>query len=139
MKKIFLSLCCMLCAVFLTAGCGLSASVQQSSYPPGTVREAIDAWPENKYTENIPRPESGTPDFVLSGESDGHDYYSVFLSDITREQGEQYVSVLKKGGFREIAADSEPASAGIALCKDTIHLGVSISDGALGLYISFAS
>ena len=105
MKKIFLSLCCMLCAVFLTAGCGLSASVPQSSYPPGTVREAIDAW----------------------------------LSDITREQGEQYVSVLKKGGFREIAADSEPASAGIALCKDTIHLGVSISDGALGLYISFAS
>ena len=86
--------------------------------------ETIGAWPENEYTESIPRPEYGTPDFILSGESDGCDYYSVFLSGITREQGEQYVSALKEAGFREIAADSEPASAGIALCKDTIHLSL---------------
>ena len=137
MKKFLFLLCCIICAVFLTAGCAPSVSATQAL--PDITRETIGAWPENEYTESIPRPEYGTPDFILSGESDGCDYYSVFLSDITREQGEQYVSVLKKGGFREIAADSEPASAGIALCKDTIHLGVSISDGALGLYISFAS
>ena len=137
MKKFLFLLCCIICAVFLTVGCAPSVSATQAL--PDITRETIGAWPENEYTESIPRPEYGTPDFILSGESDGYDYYSVFLSDITREQGEQYVSVLKKGGFREIAADSEPASAGIALCKDTIHLGVSISDGALGLYISFAS
>ena len=137
MKKFLFLLCCIICALFLTAGCAPSVSATQAL--PDITRETIGAWPENEYTENIPRPEYGTPDFILSGESDGCDYYSVFLSGITREQGEQYVSALKEAGFREIAADSNPASAGIVLRRDNLQLGVSISDGTLGLYFAFTS
>ena len=62
-----------------------------------------------------------------------------FFFPISRGSRESNMSAYSRRRVPRIAADSEPASAGIALCKDTIHLGVSISDGALGLYISFAS
>ena len=43
--------------------------------------------------------------------------YAVFLTGITRAQGEQYVQALRQAGFEEGEAGAEDASAGYLLHK----------------------
>lgn len=115
----------------LLAGCGQEKQGGEESAP---VREVITAWPENVWTEGVPKPAYGVPDYTLSGGNG--EFYAVFLRDVTREQGEAYLDVLAAEGFTELAGEREPAAAGVLMEKGGLRVSVSISGGGLGIYIA---
>lgn len=139
MRKTILLIVSVFCTACLAAGClaAPAGGAAQSADAPSLMSEHLSEWPDNRYTQAIPRPRAGMPDYAVYDETDG--YYSLFLKEISREQGELYIETLKENGFHEIAGDSNSDSAGIVLRKDGIHLGVSITEGGLGLYIAFES
>ena len=119
----------------LLVGCGVDSPALSTPAPsPSPIIEPITTWPDNEDTRGVPRPIAGTPDVVIRDESAG--YYSISLRDITREQGEQYVSDLKEYGFREIAGSGNSVSAGYLLQKGEIVLSVALSSNGLGILIS---
>ena len=93
------------------------------------VEQAQAAWAAGSTT-----PENGTPAWALWYEEQG--VYAVFLTGITRAQGEQYVQALQQAGFEEGEADAEDASAGYLLHKGGTVLSAAVSEGQLGIYIS---
>lgn len=119
-------------ALLLLGGCAAPASSAGASSAAGMEREEIDRWPDNAYTERLPEPEEGTPDYVIEGDGT----YAVFWKDITREQGEAYLEALEEDGFSQAAGESGDESAGFLLQKEGTSVAVSICEGVLGLSIS---
>ena len=117
-----------LLALLLLTACAAGGG-EVSALP---VRESLSAWPENSYTAAIPRPESGTPDYALRSP----DFYAVFLRDITREEGEAYLQALEAAGFQAVRSEHEADAGGTLLTREGVTVSVSLSDGALGLYIT---
>ena len=108
--------------------------MQAAGSTAAPVREELNEWPENEYTALVPQPENGTPAWALWYEEQG--VYAVFLTGITRAQGEQYVQALRQAGFEEGEAGAEDASAGYLLHKGGTVLSAAVSEGQLGIYIS---
>ncbi|MBU5625979.1 hypothetical protein KQI82_03370 [Oscillibacter sp. MSJ-2] len=117
--------------LLLLGGCAGPDSSSGPSSSPGMEMEAIDQWPDNAYTELLPEPETGTPDYVIEGDGT----FAVFWKDITREQGEEYLGALEDSGFNQAAGESEEESAAFLMQKDGASVAVSICEGTLGLAI----
>lgn len=128
-------ICLAFCLALALAGC--TATPAESDTVSSAVMADIDAWPENEYTDDLFPPQSGTPSYTVADEQ--AEYFSVFYSDITRQQGQQYVDALVADGFSVVADQENEVSAGLLLSKENIWLGISISDGGLGIYISHSS
>lgn len=115
---------------FLLGGCGEYGETASGANP---LMEAIDAWPQNEYTQSVPAPEDGAAQYqILDGQTG---YYAIFYRDITREEGEAYLDALQAAGFAAQAGTDEPAASGALLQKDGLQLSISISEGTLGIYI----
>lgn len=132
MRRTLLAAVFVCCAVFLCA-CA-AGQMQAAGSTAAPVREELNEWPENEYTALVPQPENGTPAWALWYEEQG--VYAVFLTGITRAQGEQYVQALRQAGFEEGEAGAEDASAGYLLHKGGTVLSAAVSEGQLGIYIS---
>ncbi len=117
----------------LFAGC-IPAQTPSASAASSPILEEIDSWPVNTYTQAIPKPESGTPQFQIFDEEKG--YYAITLEIEDRAQGEAYLQTLSSQGFREIAGESEKTAIGQIYRKDNLWLSVSVSDHALGIYVA---
>lgn len=124
---------CALCLAVLPCGCA-----QQAEPVASPACQSISAWPRNAYTNGLPQPQAGQPDYTITaGLSDSSaGYYAVFYKGVSREEGEQYIAQLKEAGFSTIAQADEPAAGGIVLVNGEKQLSVSVSDGALGVYIA---
>jgi predicted small secreted protein len=103
-----------------------------------TLNEGI--WPENEYTEELPTP-PGTVNRALLNET--KKYCAVFLVDLTDEEYNTYMGLLKQHGFSEAEEVSEDVkghdytSTGTILSNGEKALSISYIPGNLGIYISF--
>lgn len=115
----------------------------QSSHPaafdsaltqlPAIIPEYTSDWPENEYTELIPRPEYGTMDYVFDDSENGR--YILVLTDIRKEESCNYLNELKEHGYSEIKSGSNLVSAGAMLQKDSVILSVAYSENLLNILI----
>lgn len=99
--------------------------------------EYSSEWPENEYTELIPRPEYGTMDYVCDYSDLGR--YELVLTDMTKEQSAGYVDELKKQGFSELHSKGNEVSVGTMLQKENVVLSVAYSDNLLNILITIES
>lgn len=103
-----------------------------------TLNEGI--WPENEYTEGLPAP-PGTVNRALLNET--KKYCAVFLVDLTDEEYNSYIEILKQQGFSKTEEVSEDVkghdytSTGTILSNGEKALSISYIPGNLGIYISF--
>lgn len=96
--------------------------------------EYTSEWPDNEYTNAIIKPDIGEMDYTLFDDNAG--YYSVFLKNVTMEEGKQYIQLLKENGFESTASDSNFVAAGELLRKGKTGLNISVSENVLGIRIS---
>ncbi len=125
--------------VLLAAAAGICAYGARSggSKPSGGLPtlewESIDAWPENVYTSSVPRPESGTPySATVCDESAG--YFSVAFH-AAREQGDEYVALLRSSGFEPLEHADESGASAELLQNGDATVSVAVSDGGFCLMI----
>lgn len=103
-----------------------------------TLNEGI--WPENEYTEELPTP-PGTVNRALLNET--KKYCAVFLVDLTDDEYNAYIEILKQQGFSTVEEVSEDVkghdytSTGTVLSNGEKTLSISYIPGNLGIYISF--
>jgi hypothetical protein len=134
--------------LFLAPGCGAgtgdtgntanmgdtAAAAGESSSAAEIPWEELSDWPENDYTSQLPKPQAGEPDYALGSPESG--YYAVFLSGLTREEGEDYLDLLREAGFTEVESQANQVSGGWLLEKDSLWVSVSCSQGVLGICIT---
>ena len=85
-------------------------------------------------TAAILQPEAGTP-FQATVYDETAGYFSVFLNNATREQGEEYTELLKKNGFETVSSKSEDVSVGVLLQKENVGVSIAASENEFGIYI----
>ena len=119
---------------FCLIGCGTNTSESDTEDVNAAIREEISEWPDNEYTKAILKPDVGEMDYTLSDENAG--YYAVFLKNVTMEDSEQYIQLLKENGFESVSSDSNSVAIGEILKKGTTGLSVSASENVLALYIT---
>ncbi len=131
----------LVCTLAILTGCSQSDSSKTSdsalSSFPTVAPEYISEWPENEYTELIPKPEYGTMDYVYDYSDIGR--YALVLTDITKEQSGIYVDELKEQGFSEIHSKGNEVSVGTMLQKDNVILSVAYSDNVFNILITVES
>lgn len=135
MKKI-LVLTLALMMAFILCACGNDSGglpVSDSNLPLLELEE-ISGWPENKYTAAIIQPEAGTP-FQATVYDETAGYFSVFLNNATREQGEEYIGLLKENGFETVSSKSENVSIGVLLQKENIGVSIAASESGFSIYV----
>lgn len=96
--------------------------------------EYLTEWPDNVFTEKIPRPRGGTIDYVLDYTDSGR--YAIFVKEISSEESDQYVKTLKSNGYSEMHSDANGVSVGIMLKSKDAYLSVSYADGVLGILMT---
>ena len=116
--------------MILLAVCLMLTACGEKNYETGK----IDKWPKNEYTEKVPKPEHGKPSEMIIDENMG--YCSVILTDITREESEEYVEALKEEGFEELEGLNDLAALGIPMKKDNVYLNIALSGETLGINVS---
>lgn len=131
----------LVCTLAILAGCSQNDSSQTPdnaiSALPSVTPEYITEWPENEYTELIPKPEYGTMDYVCDYSDTGR--YMLVLTDITKEQSGIYVDELKEQGYTEIYSKGNEVSVGTMLQKDNVVLSVAYSDDIFNILITIES
>lgn len=120
--------------VLMLAGCAAPAKPEESIWRV-TLEDYVPAseWPENDYTAQILKPESGQVEYINDWSSEGK--FGVWLKDISREESNQYVEQLKEAGYQEISQAENSASGGTMLWKNDIYLSIAYSEGSLGILI----
>lgn len=132
-----LSILLLLCifTVMLMVGCGSHKSdvvVSNVNLEENIVD--ITEWPQNRFTDVIVEPTSGTADYVIDDSDNGK--YAVFYSEISMEEAEEYIEGLKDLGYHSVNDKKEDVAIGVVLEKDNVILSISASEGILGIYIS---
>lgn len=131
----------LVCTLAMLAGCSQDNSSQTPnntiSALPSVTPEYTTEWPENEYTELIPKPEYGTMHYVCDYSDTGR--YMLVLSDITKEQSGIYVDELKEQGYTEIHSKGNEVSVGTMLQKDNAILSVAYSDDIFNILIMIES
>ena len=132
-----LSILLLLCIfiVMLMVGCGSHKSdVVDSNVNLEENIVDITEWPQNRFTDVIVEPTSGTADYVIDDSDNGK--YAVFYSEISMEEAEEYIEGLKDLGYHSVNDKKEDVAIGVVLEKDNVILSISASEGILGIYIS---
>lgn len=143
-----LSLC-----LFALGGCGIlpakeTASPEEHSpsqedlFEPKTssadtasdiIMEEIHTWPENSYTSLVPKPSWGTP--FLSTYSASQHFFAVTFHTAARQEGEDYIHLLRDNGFSTVDRNSEKVSTGEVLENAQTYVSVAVSDNTFAVYI----
>lgn len=132
-KSILLLLCVVM--VVLMVGCSSSKNevIDSNTSFEGNVVE-ITKWPQNRFTDVIVEPTSGTVDYVIDDSDNGR--YAIFYSEISMSESEDYIEALKSLGYHSVNDKKEDAAISVILEKDNVILSISASEGILGIYVS---
>lgn len=99
-----------------------------------------DVWPANEYTEGLPVPPGTVAWATLDAE---HENCSVNLTDISETDYNEYIEVLKQGGFSIVEDVSEEiegqdyVSIGTLLSNEEKWIAISYIPDSFTIYISF--
>lgn len=107
--------------------------VVEHSHSASGVYDFTSEWPENEFTNHIPKPSRGTVWYTYS--FNNKEAFSVYLSEISMGESDAYVDELKSEGYALIAEESNDVSAGINMFKDDVYLSIAYSNGVLGIMI----
>lgn len=117
-----------------------SAQEVIASLPENLTMLDVGVWPNNEYTNSIPKPESGT---VLRGWIDPEKKYCyIQFSDINQVKSEAYIKKLKENGFEEVQMTSEKIknegyiSVGTVLSNGETTVSIAYTNDLFALYIS---
>ena len=132
-------------AIMLTIPLAACSNQDISSAPAdnGSNRVAIleeGVWPANEYTEGIPVPPGTVAWATLDA---GHGNCSVNLADISETDYNEYIEVLKQGGFSVVEDVSEEiegqdyVSIGTLLSNEEKWIAISYIPDSFTIYISF--
>ncbi len=84
-----------------------------------------DEWQENEYTATILKPETGEMSYYVDDTENGR--FSISLTDITMDDTNSYIELLKADGYSELGADENDASGGVLLLRDNVSLSIAYS------------
>lgn len=129
MKKKFLAIVVALVLAFCFSAC--TATEQQTE--SGANITQISEWPENEYTAAIPSPKTGTPVNLIENE----DIYAISLDDVSRQDCYDYLELLEKNGFSEVAGDENDSSGGWLYTNGKASVSVSQSSNGMTVGITF--
>ena len=118
-----------LLAVLVLAGCGGPKSQQSTVAGP----TAIEAWPENEYTDGLPEPQ-GTPMYVIDDSPQGR--FSVFYEGVEESAWQSWLEQLQEMGFSRWAEASEEESENHLFTGLGRSLSVSWSGDTLAITIT---
>lgn len=90
-------------------------------------------WPENSYTSLVPKPSWGTP--FLSTYSVSQHFFAVTFHTAARQEGEDYIHLLRDNGFSTVDRNSEKVSTGEVLENAQTYVSVAVSDNTFAVYI----
>lgn len=118
-----------LLAMLVLAGCGGPKSPQSTVAGP----TAIEAWPENEYTDGLPEPQ-GTPMYVIDNSPQGR--FSVFYEGVEESAWQSWLEQLQEMGFSRRAEASEEESENNLFTGQGRSLSVSWSGDTLAITIT---
>lgn len=113
--------------ILLLAACGQQTVDSASS--PLTLTPA-DQWPDNRFTQSIPRPSSGTVTAVSQGSSAGYQIFAVYLDDVDEAEVDAYLQEVQEAGFQSVQD-----SLGIAT-ENAVALGELFYSGEVSLSVA---
>ena len=119
-------------AILLLAACG-QQTVGSATSPP-TLTPA-DQWPDNRFTQSIPKPSSGTVTAVSEGNSAG------CLDDIGEAEVDAYLQAVQEAGFQSVhdtlgIATENAVALGELFYNGEVSLSVAASGSSLSLAVS---
>ena len=124
--------------ILLLAACGQHTVDSASS--PLTLTPA-DQWPDNRFTQSIPRPSSGTVTAVSQGSSAGYQIFAVYLDDVDEAEVDAYLQEVQEAGFQSVQdslgiAAENAVALGELFYNGEVSLSVAASGSALSLAVS---
>ena len=138
MKKLILVI--MLVSVLALTACSNTTHDANNSSTESLIMLDAGVWPENDYTEGLAVP-PGTVSWAVLDTAKG--YCSINLVDLTDDEYNAYMELLKEDGFSIIEEVSEEikgqnyVSVGTVLSNEDKGLSISYIPGSLSIYISF--
>ncbi|MEJ8729118.1 hypothetical protein WKS99_08775 [Flintibacter sp. HCN-6482] len=125
-------------AILLLAACG-QQTVGSATSPP-TLTPA-DQWPDNRFTQSIPKPSSGTVTAVSEGNSAGYQIFAVYLDDIGEAEVDAYLQAVQEAGFQSVhdtlgIATENAVALGELFYNGEVSLSVAASGSSLSLAVS---
>ena len=144
MKK-YISVLAIMLTISLAACSNLdisSAPADNGSNTPSNSVTILEegVWPANEYTEGLPVPPGTVAWATLDAE---HENCSVNLTDISETDYNEYIEVLKQGGFSIVEDVSEEiegqdyVSIGTLLSNEEKWIAISYIPDSFTIYISF--
>lgn len=124
--------------ILLLAACG--QQTVDSATSPLTLTPA-DQWPDNRFTQSIPRPSSGTVTAVSQGSSAGYQIFAVYLDDVDEAEVDAYLQEVQEAGFQSVQdslgiAAENAVALGELFYNGEVSLSVAASGSALSLAVS---
>ncbi len=144
MKKSLFIISFILVIVLALTACSKQNSTQDTNNSPSESLTMLDegVWPENEYTEGLSVP-PGTVSWAVLDAAKG--YCGISLIDLTDDEYNAYMELLKEDGFSIIEEVSEEiegqnyVSIGTVLSNKEKSLSISYIPNNLGIYISFTT
>ena len=112
--------------------CGCSVLDEHEPISGEIEMVSSDFWPDNRFTENLPRPNAET--YWILDESDISRYSMSFMG-ITESGAEAYIKELKTAGFKEYRRNGNDVSVGYIFYRGDTYLSLSYSEGTMGFTI----
>lgn len=100
----------------------------------------LSAWPDNRFTQEIPAPEAGTPLSCCQGRSAGYEFFAVRLEGVDRDGLDAYRQAVEDAGFLPLS-QAEEAPGGQVSIGDIWQkedAGLSLAWAGDGLVIQIA-
>jgi len=95
---------------------------------------AMDPWLENQYTQDVPRPDFDTMLWMTL--DDENEYCVASYEDVSREQIEQYLQILKNYGWKTVRDLYEHRTLGGLYQKDGHSISIQFDDNLVIIYFS---
>lgn len=142
MKKAFFIISLIL--VLALTACSKETPKEDTSNSSSEILTILDEgiWPENEYTEGLAVP-PGTVSWAVLDTT--KNYCSINLTDLTDDEYNAYMELLKEDGFSVVEEVSEEikgqnyVSIGTILSNKDKNLSISYIPDNLGIYISFVT
>lgn len=128
----------LLAALFLLPSCAKAeAGVGDASLSEWT---DLESWPDNRFTQQVPAPEAGTPLSCTQGSSAGYEFFAIRLEDMDQDELAAYRQAAEDAGFLPLSQKEEApgglVTVGEVWQKGDVGLSLAWSGDGLVIWIS---